>query len=90
MKGWSESRDDRAKGRSRQRADSHYRQYEYKGIKLDPYRIARVYRMDGGPREQIMKKTLRFTDKGQTERQVVAEIRSALDRWEEMLDEDEQ
>ena len=68
---------------------SHYR-HSYKGIKLDPYRIARVYDMRGGPREQIMKKCLRFTDKGQTEQQVVNEIRDALDRWQAMLDEDAQ
>lgn len=67
---------------------AHY-SHEYRGIKLDPYRIAKIYNMDGGPREQIMKKTLRFTDKGQTEQQVVNEIRSALDRWQQMLDEDQ-
>lgn len=66
---------------------AHY-QREYKGILLDPYRIAAVYGMRGGPREQIMKKCLRFTDKGQTEQQVVDEIRSALERWQEMLEED--
>lgn len=68
--------------------DDHYR-HEYKGIKLDPYRIANIYNMNGGPREQIMKKCLRFTDKGQTEQQVINEIRSALDRWQQMLDEDQ-
>ena len=61
---------------------------EYRGIKLDPYRVARVYKMQGGPREQIMKKCLRFTDKGQTEREVLNEIKSAMARWEQMLDED--
>ena len=66
---------------------SHYRR-EYKGIKLDPYRIAKIYGMQGGPREQIAKKCLRFTDKGQGEQQVVNEIRTALDRWQEMLEED--
>lgn len=65
----------------------HYK-HQYKGIKLDPYRIAKVYEMQGGPREQIMKKCLRFTDKGQTEQQVVNEIRSALNRWQAMIDED--
>ena len=65
----------------------HYR-HSYKGVKLDPYRIASVYEMNGGPREQILKKVLRFTDKGHSEQQVVNEIRSALDRWQQMLDED--
>lgn len=72
-----------------QDAGAHYRR-EYRGIKLDPYRIAKIYAMQGGPREQIMKKCLRFTDKGQTEQQVVNEIRTALNRWQEMLEEDGQ
>jgi len=66
---------------------AHY-QREYKGVLLDPYRIAKVWGMRGGPREQIMKKCLRFTDKGQSEQQVVDEIRSALERWQEMIEED--
>ena len=72
-----------------QDTSAHYDK-RYKGIKLDPYRIAAVYCMRGGPREQIMKKCLRFTDKGQTEQQVVAEISDALQRWKDMLEEDEQ
>lgn len=57
-------------------------------IQADPYRIAEVYRMRGGPREQIMKKCLRFTDKGQSEDKVIADIESALTRWKAMRDED--
>lgn len=68
---------------------AHYGSLTYKGIKLDPYRIAEVYRIPAGPRWQILKKTLRGTSKGQTEREVIAEIRSAVDRWEEMLEEDD-
>jgi pantothenate kinase-related protein Tda10 len=67
--------------------NAHY-QRVYKGILLDPYRIALVWDMRGGPREQIMKKCLRFTEKGQTEQEVVNEIRSALNRWQAMLEED--
>ena len=81
QQGWDEHQE------RMQKPDSHY-SHQYKGIKLDPYRIAWIYRMQGGPREQIMKKCLRFTDKGQTEQQVVDEIRSALNRWQAMLDED--
>lgn len=55
---------------------------------LDPYRVAQAHDMRGGPREQIMKKCLRFTAKGQTEDEVIADIRSALDRWEQMRKED--
>ena len=87
--GWDESRE-RRQQQAEKAPDEHYRRYHYRGIKLDPYRIARIYDMRGGPREQIMKKCLRFTDKGQTEEQVEAEIRSALDRWREMLQEDKE
>lgn len=66
-----------------------YYSKHYKGVKLDPYRIAKIYNIDGGPREQILKKSLRGVSKGHEERQVIHEIRQALDRWEEMVDEDE-
>ena len=67
---------------------AHYQGHQYKGVKLDPYRIAQVYELHGGPREQILKKCLRFTSKGQSEQEVINEIRSALDRWQEMVEED--
>lgn len=57
-------------------------------IKLDPYRVCQIYDTGGGPREHIAKKALRGTTKGHTERELIAELRSCLDRWEEMLDED--
>lgn len=59
----------------------------YVDVKLDPYRIADIYDLGGGPREHIVKKGLRGTSKGTTERRLVKELRDALDRWEEMLDE---
>ena len=66
---------------------AHY-QNHYKGVKLDPYRIADIYQIPAGPRWQILKKTLRGTSKGQSEQEVINEIRSALDRWQEMVEED--
>jgi len=59
-----------------------------KTLKLDPYRIAKIYDMKGGAREQIMKKALRWTDKGHSEVQVLKEIISAAKRGLEMLKED--
>lgn len=59
-------------------------------VKLDPYRICDLYRTGGGPREHLVKKGLRGEEKGQTERELVADLRAILDRWEEKLDEDEQ
>lgn len=61
----------------------------YVDVNLDPYRICDLYDTGGGPREQIVKKGLRGESKGQTERDVIKEMRSALDRWDEMLNENE-
>jgi hypothetical protein len=58
-------------------------------VKLDPYRICEIYQVGGGPREHIVKKGLRGLRKGDTERGLIKQLRDALDRWEEMLDEDE-
>lgn len=58
-------------------------------LKLDPYRVCEVLGVGGGAREQIVKKGLRWTDKGHTERQVIEEIMQACERKLEMLDEDE-
>lgn len=66
----------------------HYR-YTYNGIKMDPYRIAKIYDLGGGPREHATKKLLRGVSKGHTERDLIAEVRACMDRWEEMIDEDE-
>jgi len=60
------------------------------GVKIDPYRIARLYNLGGGPREHMGKKLLRGTGKGQgmTELELVRELRGLLDRWEEIVLED--
>lgn len=57
-------------------------------ILLDPYRICDVYQIGGGAREQIVKKGLRWCDKGQDETQVLKEILSAVNRRLDMIDED--
>lgn len=58
-------------------------------IKLDPYRICDAFDVGGGAREQIVKKALRWTGKGDSERKVIGEIIQACERRLEMLDEDE-
>lgn len=65
---------------------AHYR-YEYRGIKLDPYRIAKIYKLSG-PQEHLVKKGLRGIRKGQTYEELFADLRSIIDRWEEMIAED--
>ena len=61
----------------------------YVDVKFDPYRVCDIYKIGGGPREHIVKKGLRGPDKGHTERELIGELQSCLDRWEEMLNEDE-
>lgn len=57
-------------------------------ILMDPYRVADIYNVDGGPREQILKKSLRWTAKGHTEEKVLREIISAAQRGLDMIEED--
>ena len=57
-------------------------------VKLDPYRVCAVLNIGGGAREQIVKKGLRWTLKGDSERKVINEIMQACQRRLEMLDED--
>lgn len=59
-------------------------------INLDPYRICDLYQVGGGPREHIVKKGLRGVSKGHTERELIRELRGCIDRWEQMIDENEQ
>lgn len=70
-----------------QSVSSHYK-HSFKGIKLDPYRICRVYGIGGGPREHMLKKLLRGTEKGHSEDFLIAELQSSLDRWRQMLEEE--
>ena len=61
----------------------------FQGVLIDPYRIAAMYGLTGGPREHILKKVLRGTSKeGQSELDLIQELRKQLDRWEEMTIED--
>jgi len=59
-------------------------------VKVDPYRIARVAGLGGGPHEHSVKKLLRGEAKGHEARELIREVRCCLDRWSEMLDEDEE
>lgn len=66
---------------------AHYR-YSYKGVKMDPYRICKLYGVEGGPREHALKKLLRGASKGHTEQEMWAEVMACARRALEMLDED--
>ena len=57
-------------------------------VNMDPYRVCKVYKIGGGPREHIAKKTLRGEGKGHTEDELIDEIQCCLDRWKQMVEED--
>ena len=66
----------------------HYR-YEYKGIKLDPYRILDVYGPLHPAQSHAIKKLLRAGKAHKSLRQDVTEVVLTLNRWLEMMEEDE-
>lgn len=66
---------------------AHYRR-EYRGVKLDPYRIGMVYEVAHPIAFHMLKKLLRGTSKGHAEAELVAELKDCVRRWEEMLSED--
>lgn len=69
---------------------SHYRKY-YRGIQLDPYRIADVYELTDHSLFTAMKKILAAGQRGNKNyKQDIIEARDALNRKLEMLEEDEQ
>ena len=62
----------------------------FKDIKIDPYRVASVCGVDGGPLEHILKKSMRGVDKGHTLKDVYKEIIKCAQRGIDMIEEDEQ
>jgi len=61
----------------------------FRGAKLDPYRIDRVYGNLEAPLFQAVKKLLRAGEKpGESKRKAVIGAIDALQRWLEMEDED--
>jgi hypothetical protein len=65
--------------------NQHYQGNTFQGVKFDPYLVARIFNMKGGPLEHIMKKCLRGERKGHTEEQVLNEIICAAKRGLEII-----
>lgn len=55
-------------------------------VNLDPYRISTVYNL-GGWREHLVKKGIRGTEKGHTEKELLDELQCILDRAKQMYEE---
>lgn len=68
---------------------SHYR-YTYKGIKLDPARICKIYNVQNVLQGAIVKKTLCAGNRGHNDiKDDIKDIITAAQRWLEMIEEDE-
>ena len=67
--------------------NDHYKQ-EYKGFKIDPYRIAIIYGIGNYIQFHMLKKLLRGTNKGHSVVDLIDELQCCLDRWREIEFED--
>ena len=65
----------------------HYR-FSYKGIKLDPFRIAKIYGITDFGQATILKKALRMGTAHKDREQDLRDIISAAERMIEMIAED--
>jgi len=69
--------------------DAHY-DYEFKGIRLDPYRIMQVYNKITHPAHQhAFKKLLRAGESVKPLKQDIREVIMTLERWLGMIEEEE-
>ena len=67
-----------------------YYNYEYKGLKLDPYRITEIYGITNPAQQHAVKKLLRAGNKpGNETVQEIDEVIKSLVRWKEMIKEDQ-
>lgn len=67
--------------------DKHY-QFTYKGIKLDPYRILKIYGISDPAQQHAIKKLLRAGESVKPLKEDIKEVILSLTRWLEMLEED--
>lgn len=67
---------------------THYK-FSYKGIKLDPYRIMQVYNITNPAQQHAIKKLLRAGQSVKSLSQDIDEVIVTLNRWKEMLREDD-
>lgn len=65
----------------------HYR-FSYKGIKLDPFRLARIYKITNPAQFTILKKAIRLGTGGKDKVQDLKDIISAAERELELMRED--
>lgn len=66
-----------------------YYRFSFRGVKLDPYRIMQVYGITNPAHQHALKKLLRAGNSVKTLTQDIDEVILALNRWKEMLNEEE-
>ena len=65
-----------------------YYDYEYKGIKLDIYRILKIYNIVEPAQQHAIKKLFRAGKSIKNIEQDINEVIESLNRWKEMIKED--
>ena len=65
-----------------------YYDYEYKGIKLDIYRILKIYGITEPAQQHAIKKLFRAGKSIKNLEQDIDEVIESLNRWKEMIKED--
>ena len=72
-----------------EKAEDRHFKFQYKGIILDPYRIFRIYGITDPEQQHAIKKLLRAGKSVKTLKQDIKEVIMTLNRWVEILEEDE-
>lgn len=65
----------------------HYR-YTFRGRKIDPYRIFRIYKITAPEQQHAIKKLLRAGQSVKSLEQDIDEVILTLTRWKEIIEED--
>jgi hypothetical protein len=68
---------------------AHYK-FSYQGVLLDPYRILKVYGINEPAQQHAIKKLLRAGTSIKDLKQDISEVIVSLQRWLDMLREDEE
>lgn len=61
---------------------------QYRGLKLDPYRVISIYKIEHPAHQHAIKKLLRAGRSHKDLKRDIQEVKETLDRWLEMLSED--
>lgn len=65
----------------------HYK-FKYRGVKIDPYRIFKVYGISDPAQQHAIKKLLRAGKSVKELTEDIDEVIATLSRWKEMIEED--